>query len=261
MKSLQDLIFSSEKRKNVLLLLREGAQEMDDLLVSLDTTRTALLPQLKVLEDHYLVDHRKDAYELTTLGKLLVNKMLPLFDTVGVFDRDIDYWGTRNLNFIPPNLLSGMSALGKSTIIDVSPTDQYDIQSIYQEKSKEAKSVYVVTALLYPNYHKVFSDMIDNNVEMYVIVSEDLFERIRTHYHADFKNYMKSKLIHLYVYNKKMDFLFFTFDDFHVLMHPFKGNEDIDSKLVFFNVNAKALQWLEELFNCYLKDSVPVTEI
>jgi hypothetical protein len=42
-KTLPDVIFASDKRKEVLLLLRDGAKEMNYLLNALDTTRTALL--------------------------------------------------------------------------------------------------------------------------------------------------------------------------------------------------------------------------
>jgi predicted transcriptional regulator len=104
-KSLLDVIFMSEKRKGVLLLLQKGAQEMEDLLVSLKTTRQALLPQIRVLEDHYLVAHYKDVYELTTIGKLIVDEMKPLVDTITVLDSDINYWGSHNLDFIPSLLL------------------------------------------------------------------------------------------------------------------------------------------------------------
>ena len=44
-KSLIDVLFMSEKRKRVLLLLQDGTKEMEDILKSLDTTRQALLPQ------------------------------------------------------------------------------------------------------------------------------------------------------------------------------------------------------------------------
>lgn len=116
-KPLIDVIFASEKRKGVLLLLQEGSKEMETLLKELGTTRQALLPQMRVLEEHYLVTHDKDIYELTTTGKLLVDYMAPLVDTLGVLDTDIDYWGTRNLDFIPPSLLKRMNELKSCEVI------------------------------------------------------------------------------------------------------------------------------------------------
>jgi predicted transcriptional regulator len=56
-KPLLDVIFASEKRKNVLLVLQEGPKQMETLLESLGTIRQALLPQIRILEEHYLVAH------------------------------------------------------------------------------------------------------------------------------------------------------------------------------------------------------------
>ena len=90
-KPLLDVLFMSEKRKTVLLMLEDGAKEMDTFLKALDTSRQALLPQMKILEEHHLITHFNDAYELTTIGKLIVNKMVPLLKTAGVLDVDVDY--------------------------------------------------------------------------------------------------------------------------------------------------------------------------
>jgi predicted transcriptional regulator len=65
---------------------------MEEILRSLDTNRQALLPQIRVLEEHYLVNHQNDVYKLTTIGKLLVDEMVPLLDIIEVLDIDIDYW-------------------------------------------------------------------------------------------------------------------------------------------------------------------------
>lgn len=88
---LLDVIFASERRKGVLLLLQNGPKQMEDILTSLDTTRQSLLPQVRVLEEHHLVSHFDDSYGLTTVGKLVAEKISPLIDTLKALDIDIDY--------------------------------------------------------------------------------------------------------------------------------------------------------------------------
>lgn len=260
-KSLLDVVFASEKRKKVLLLLQNGPREIDFLLNSLDETRTALLPQLKILTDNFLVDHQKDYYDLTSIGKMVVDEMVPLLDTVEFFDSDIDYLGTHNLDFIPAYLLSRITELGEPTVLDTLPVDQYDIQSIYHEKTTETEFVYAVGTFLYPNYYTAFSDLISNNITINLIVSKGLLDKIRTHYRADFTDYLPSDLVNIYVYKKEMDFLYFTFDEYYLLMRLLKFNGDIDNKSVYFSTSSKALEWAKELFEYYLQDAVPVTEI
>lgn len=96
-KQLIDVVFASDKRKNVLLLLKDGPEKMEDLLNSLETSRQALLPQIRILEEHNLVADSNDVYGLTTIGKLVVEEMVPLLEKVRVFDNNIEFWGTHNL--------------------------------------------------------------------------------------------------------------------------------------------------------------------
>lgn len=44
-KPIVEMLLASGKRKDVLLVLEDGPQEMESLLKLLDTTRTGLLPQ------------------------------------------------------------------------------------------------------------------------------------------------------------------------------------------------------------------------
>jgi predicted transcriptional regulator len=109
---LLDVMFASEKRKDVLLLQQDGPKEMGSLLKYLNTSRQALLPQTKILEAHYLIQHEKDTYTLTHIGKLIIDEIAPAIGTIDVLNNNIDYWGTHNFNFIPPHLLNRIRELG-----------------------------------------------------------------------------------------------------------------------------------------------------
>jgi predicted transcriptional regulator len=258
-KSLLDVLFMSEKRKGVLLLLQNGAQGTEHLLRSLGTTRQALLPQMKVLEEHYLIVHYDDTYELTTIGKLVVDKMAPLLDTLEAFDIDIDYWGTHDFDFIPPFLLKRMNDLRECEIITPPLAELYSLHKTYHE-NKITEHVYSVGNLFYPDYQTKFTEMIDNNITINYIVSEDLLNKVRTEYYDDFKVFIKSKYFKLYVYNKKMNFLFFTFDDYHIVINSLKKDGSFDNKYVLCN-KEDALKWGKDLFDHYLRNSRPVTDI
>ena len=57
--SLLDLILFSEKRKDFLLLLKEGPRNIEEILEKLQVSRTALLPQIKKLKEENLVIHEE----------------------------------------------------------------------------------------------------------------------------------------------------------------------------------------------------------
>jgi len=259
-KPLIDVIFASEKRKNILLFLKEGPQEMEHLLTSLDTNRQAILPQIRILEEHYLVSHTKDTYELTNIGKLLVDEVAPLVNTTEVLDIDIDYWGTHNLDFIPPHLLKRMNELGKCNIINPCISKMYEIHNNFHEATLLSESVFVVTTFMFPNFSMLSSELISRNITMHAIISTDLLDKMRNVDRAYFADLIKNKLFHFFVYSKKMDFISFAYNDHNLMLGLLTNSGDFDNKYVLCQGSC-VLYWGKELFDYYLKDSVPITEI
>ncbi len=259
-KNLLDVLFLSEKRKMVLLLLRDGAKETEYLLKSLDTTRQALLPQIKILEEHYLIEHYNDIYELTTVGKLIVKDMVPLLDTLDTFDTDIDYWSKHGIDFIPSDLLKRISELKECEIVSPSLTDMFSFHRSFHVNSKMPDSVYTVTAFLYPESEVLFREMIENNVNSYFIFSQELLDKIITDHREDFTPLLKNENFKMYVYNKDMNIVFFTFDDAHLLMSLLTTNGEFDNKYILCT-SKDALEWAKDLFEYYLENSTQITEI
>ncbi|MDP2217779.1 MAG: transcriptional regulator [Methanolobus sp.] len=172
-KPLLDVIFASDKRKNVLLLMQDGPKQMGTLLKSLGTTRTALLPQIRILEEHYLVKHDKDTYELTTVGKLITDEMIPLLD---VIDADVEYWGTHKLDFIPLHLLQRIGELKACNLIEVPFHEIFEEDKQFTEKAKKSKSVFTVTSYAFPHFEKILADLIVNNVSISIIIQKNSME-------------------------------------------------------------------------------------
>ncbi|AFV24662.1 hypothetical protein Mpsy_2458 [Methanolobus psychrophilus R15] len=259
-KALLDVIFASGKRKSVLQLLQDGPLEMEYLLTSLNTTRQALLPQIRTLEDHYLVDQHKDTYQLTIIGKLLVDKMAPFLETIEVLDANIDYWGTHNIDFIPPHLLERINELGHCKSITPPITEMYEINREFQETSKRSNSTFIITAFLYPNFPEIFSELIDNNVTMNIIISKELHDKLLMHSNIHSETVFRNKLIHIYVYPEKMNFMSFAYNDYQLMMSLLDSNENYDNRHLLCST-PEALEWAKEICEHYLKKSSLITEI
>ncbi|WP_319507583.1 winged helix-turn-helix domain-containing protein [uncultured Methanolobus sp.] len=259
-KTLLDVVFRSNKRKNVLLLLQNEPRGMEFLLESLGTTRQALLPQLRILENHHLISHYDDTYKLTTIGKLLVDEMVPLLGTTDVFDEGINYWGTRNLHFIPPYLLEKIGELKNCEIINPPITELFSIHQSLNPEYKVSSTVYIVTTILYPGFDSIFREMLESNVTTFYIVSQELLNKIKAEYRAEFANLIKNESFKMYVYNKEMKFLYFTFDSVHSLISMLKRNGEFDNKFILCK-GQSAVDWTNELYEYYLENSVPVTEL
>ncbi|AYK16473.1 MAG: ArsR family transcriptional regulator [Methanosarcina flavescens] len=73
--SLITVLLSSEKRTDLLLLLKEKPRTIEEINSELGTNSVAILPQLKKLKENGLVIHEDKVYELSLLGRIIVQKM------------------------------------------------------------------------------------------------------------------------------------------------------------------------------------------
>ncbi len=259
-KRLLEVIFFSEKRKNVLFLLHDGPKAMEALVNSLNTTRQSLLPQMKILREHQLITSSNDVYELTSIGKLVVNPIVPFLNTIEVLDGDVDYWGTHDLGFIPSQLLERMRELRNYEIISPSFSDVYNLNEKILETSPISKSHYGIITYFHPMFLKFVSKMIANNVNVYIIMPQKAIEKTKNEQLPDFEKLLENNLFHLFVYSGNLNLVGFVCNDYYLFMRQLKNNGEFETKYVLCN-NEWALKWGKELFDYYLKDSTPITEI
>jgi predicted transcriptional regulator len=97
-----------------------------------------------MLEDSYLITRRGDICELTAIGKIIVDEMAPLIGTLGVFEIDMEYWGTHNLCFIPSHLFKRMSELGSCSVITPSLAEMYEVNREFHKSTMGSKSLVVM---------------------------------------------------------------------------------------------------------------------
>lgn len=258
-KSLVDVVFMSEKRKNVLLLLQDGKKDMEFLLNNLKTTRAALLPQIKVMEEHHLVSQDKGSYESTTIGKIIVEKIKPLIDKIKILDIDVDYWGTHDLSFIPPHLLERIGELGECQTSTTNTIDIFNIHEGYIHSCIKSKFAYGYTKSFYPDIERIFSDMVARNVNTSIIIPPELLDKVKKEHSLCFGKLLRSRLFHLYVYPEELSLLSIAFNDYCCIIRLLKDNGFYDNTYVMCS-GQNALNWVKELFNYYLENSLQVTE-
>lgn len=72
--SLIIVLLSSEKRTELLLLLKDKPRTIEEINNELDTNSVAILPQLKKLKENGLVIQEDRIYDLSLLGRIIVRK-------------------------------------------------------------------------------------------------------------------------------------------------------------------------------------------
>ena len=82
------ILLSSEKRTDLLILLKEKPRTIEEINNELDTNSVAILPQLKKLKENGLVIQEEKIYELSLLGKIIVRKMESLVKALRHLEND-----------------------------------------------------------------------------------------------------------------------------------------------------------------------------
>ncbi len=103
--SLITILLSSEKRTDLLLLLKEKPRTIEEINDKLDTNSVAILPQLKKLKEYELVIYEDKIYDLSPLGKIITKKIEPLIEVIRLLEKsEDDYLSGHKSGRVPPGL-------------------------------------------------------------------------------------------------------------------------------------------------------------
>ncbi|MCO5384311.1 MAG: hypothetical protein NHB15_21495 [Methanosarcina barkeri] len=112
---LLELIFLSEKRKDLLLFLNEGPKLISEIKIQLDVGPVAILPQIKKLRENSLILKTGDIYSLSPLGIAVAGRMQAMTNVLKVFENKYDYWANHSVECIPSPLQKRIGELAKCT--------------------------------------------------------------------------------------------------------------------------------------------------
>lgn len=259
--SLLDLVLLSEKRKKILLLLRDGPKSVKEIKDSLNDSSTSTQPQIKMLKEMHLLQLEDNIYSLTFIGEVITDNLRKLVDTAETFEDKFDFWKSHRLEGIPPNLLSRISELKHSTF--ASPLDQSNMFSPHCEFVENiAKSEFVkgISPFIHPLYPEMFLDFAKRGIDVSLIVTEPVFERMRTEFRPELEQFLALDNTRLYVYEKEM-LLSSAVTNCFLSLGLFYNNGTYDHENDILCFEPEALRWGEDLFTYYRDMSEEITEI
>ncbi|KKH93852.1 hypothetical protein EO95_16675 [Methanosarcina sp. 1.H.T.1A.1] len=175
--SLLDLIFLSDKRKNVLLLLLEGPKDINTIKKILNAGATSLQPQIKMLKEKHLVVQDRELYRLSEIGKIITEKMKPLLDTLSVLEDNADYWADRDMSKIPHFLLRRIGELGHCITIEPQREHMFEMIPEYVENAEKAKKFEALSSYFHPLYPSFCLGLAEKGTSVSLILPESILRR------------------------------------------------------------------------------------
>ena len=260
MADLLNIIISSEKRRNLLILLKEGPQTWDTIKDQLHVTATGMLPQIKILEDEHLIQRDGRVYSLSCLGKIVVHYLEPFDMTLRVIDAQKEFWQTHDTSAIPYEMLLRLSELGTIQIIESSDEEIYESHSQFQEIVMNAKSVRGMAHMVHPTYPDLFLHLAKKKVRTGLIITRKVFNIVKLKYAKQLSEWLTYKDSNMYVLDEDIR-LSFIITDTHLSLTLFYHNGVFDSKRDLVSSDPSALKWGEDLFSYYVNRAQKIKDL
>ncbi|WP_292469263.1 transcriptional regulator FilR1 domain-containing protein, partial [Methanolobus sp.] len=153
------------------------------------------------------------------------------------------YRNPHNCEIISPNLIN-----------------MYEINKDFIETIDKSESVYLIFTFVHPSFPPIISKLVENNTNVSIIITKELLRKIKSEKDGEFISYFAFENIKFYLYDKDINMVSFALSDYCLILRLLSKNNEYDNKQLSF-LDSKALLWGKNLFDYYLKDTVPIIEI
>lgn len=249
---LLDLILFSEKRKDFLLLLKEGPKNIEEILEKLQVPRTALLPQIKKLKEENLVIHEGGMHRLSTIGEIVVEKMQPLLDTLSVFEKNEEFWIDRKLAPIPSHLIKRISELGDYHLIEPDLSHTFDLNTEFVKSLSNSSRIHMFYSYFHPQFPALFLNLARKSIEVSLVLSEAVYLRLVEDFEEKGKEFLEMENSSLYILEKNWVEIpaLIAASDRIMSLGLFNESGRFDRQYLI-SFEPQAIKWGQELFKYY----------
>jgi len=249
----------SERRKNILFLLEESPKTLSEIKDNLNLKSPEILPRLKEMEEANLILKQEGHYLLSSLGKVSAVHYKPFLDTLTAIEANDDFWINHDLDTIPDTLLNRIKELKDCGIIRNEQEHIYDSHKSFIENVMSSTQFKGLASIFLPNFPEMFLGLARKNIPVSIIVTPNVFLKIKREHVAETEEFIKYERTSLYVSsNEKVSFG--VTDRFFSLSLCFKnGTYDPRSDLVGFD--SSSIKWGEDLFKHYKENSIEIKSL
>lgn len=253
-------LFLSDKRKDLLILLKERPMNIDEIKNTLNVTSSAMMTQIKILVDQGIILYDNDYYMLSSMGEVIVKKMLPLLNTLKVFEDNKYYWKNHKVDAIPPHLLERIEELGSCEIVEPELNRMYELPKKFADNLARSKYIFEISSSFSPDYPYKYIELARKGVKISLIITEHVLERFETEYFERLKDYIEMENTELFVCKADIGFASCVVTDIFLSLTLFYKNGMFHNHAMM-SFEKDALTWGEEMYLFYNKRSQKVNSI
>jgi predicted transcriptional regulator len=257
---LTELVFLSDKRKKLLLFLKDKPRSMAEIQEHLSSDPVSILPQIKKLKEGKLVVQKGHTYELSLMGVIIVDKMPPFLGTLEVLEENFDYWTKRNLEGIPPFLRKRIFELKNCKLILPEMSHMFELNPEFVEKLHLSTHILGFASYFHPSFTTLYPELAGKGVEISLMLTEPVFQRFKKDYREELCAFLSFKNVSLFIFPQDPKIADFTVTDRFFLLTLFPREKFFEHESLLSS-EPEALKWGTDLFSHMLKEAIQVKKV
>jgi len=246
---LTDVVFRSQKRRDLLLLLGEEPRTMEEIKTLLDVSPTAILPQIKRLTDSDLVIQKNGSYELTDMGDQVFKKVQSLVNVLTLLERD-NYWIEHDLSGIPQYLLDRIGDLKDCKLVEADPSQIFEPSTELLSFFSSSRYLMVFSSFYRPEFLPLYTKLGRMESKVTLIFTESVLEKILHNYEKKIRKLATLQNTELFVCNDGVKLAELMVSDRGMMISLFDSNGRFYHNYMSCS-EPEAVNWARELFEFY----------
>lgn len=244
-----DIVFRSQKRRDLLLLLGERPRTMEEIKVLLDVSPIAILPQIKRLTDSSLVIQKNGNYELTDMGDQVFKKVQSLVNVLILLEQD-NYWLEHDLSGIPQYLVNRIGDLKDCNLVERDPNQIFEPNRELLNFFSSSRYLMVFSSIYRPEFLFLYSESGRLKSKTTLIFTESVLEKILCNHERKIKKFATVQNTELFVCNDGVKLAELIVSDCGMMISLFDSNGRFYYNYICCS-ESQAITWATELFESY----------
>jgi predicted transcriptional regulator len=248
--TLIDLLLRSDKRRKILLFLKDGSKNIEEITELLGSRCTAVLPQIKRLMEKGLIEQENKNYRLSTIGLIIVEKMASLVGAFEVFEDNLDYWAQKDLTGIPSFLRLKLGKLSQYKVIEPQLNRMFEPPEEFVNNLKQSTEIMYFSSFFQSSCSEFDLDFLKKKTDSTFIFTKDFFERMFSLHSEEAEDLLLPKNSNLYIYDGTSSLVSLTVTERFMALLLLNKKGKLDRNLLISS-ESEAIEWGKELFMYY----------
>jgi predicted transcriptional regulator len=244
----------SELKLSILGSLLGGEKRLSEICSEVKSSETTILHVLKEFEELNLTSKSSGIHKLTPLGVLEAQICKNATLNAQVVERFKDFWLSHDLSAFPQNLIIRIGSLLESTLIKSEDLELGIVYTKFLEMLNESSKIVGISPIFHPNYVPVIENLLNQGKPVELILSSGVLAKTLECVNTVLaQKSFEAGILKIYLNDNLKVALTVTDKGFSLGLFKITGGYDDNTDLV--STSSEAIEWGQDLFLSYLKDS------